>query len=162
MISLIAAMGKNRVIGKDGGMPWHLPADLQHFKQITLHKPVIMGRKTYQSIGKPLPQRKNIVVTGDLSFTAPGCEIVYQPLDAIELTQDAPEAIVMGGRTLYEYFLPMADRLYLTLIQARFEGDTYFPDWNDGSWVVANKQIREADAKNPHDCEFLTLVKKTP
>jgi dihydrofolate reductase len=130
-ISLIAAMGENRVIGVDNRMPWHLSADLKRFRQITLGKPILMGRRTHESIGKPLPGRENIVLTRDSAYQSPGCTLVHNRDQAVRAAGDAPELMVIGGAGLYQEFLPLADRLYLTLIQHTFEGDTFFPtiDW---------------------------------
>jgi dihydrofolate reductase len=130
-ISLIAAMGENRVIGVDNRMPWHLSADLKRFRQITLGKPILMGRRTHESIGKPLTGRENIVLTRDSAYQSPGCTLVHNRDQAVRAAGDAPELMVIGGAGLYQEFLPLADRLYLTLIQHTFEGDTFFPtiDW---------------------------------
>lgn len=132
-IALIAAMSENRVIGKDQRLPWHLSADLKRFRQLTLGKPILMGRKTHESIGKPLPGRENLVLTTDAGYRAPGCTVVYSPAEAQAAARDAPELMVIGGAALYRKFLPKADRLYVTLIHRSFEGDTFFPeiDWQD-------------------------------
>lgn len=158
MISLIAAMGSNRVIGFQGNMPWHLPADLKHFKSLTLHKIIVMGRKTYQSIGKPLPERTNIVVTHDKNFQAPGCTIINDMEEILKLSDD--EIMIIGGSQLYQYFLPFASKLYLTYIHQEFTGDTFFPQWDHKAWEEVSRTDYCGDEKNPYDYSFVTLVKK--
>lgn len=163
-IAMIAAMAKNRVIGKDNGMPWHLPADLKHFKSVTLGKPVIMGRKTYASIGKALPGRTNIVITRSTDFRPADAHVVASPDEAIHFAQqhcsDADEIMVIGGGTIYSALLPRADRLYLTFIDAEIDGDTRFPDYDSESqWQVTASEQHDADDKNPYAYQFVTLEK---
>lgn len=156
-ISLIAAMTKNRVIGKNNAMPWHLPADLRHFKQITHHKPIVMGRKTFESIGRALPERRNIVVSRQLNDVISGLE-VYPSLERVwEALKTEQEVLVIGGQTLFEETLAMADRLYLTLIDVEMEGDTFFPAWDPKQWHVVSRESHRADEKNPWNYEFLEL-----
>ena len=133
-ISMIAAMTVNRVIGKDNKMPWHLPEDLKHFKASTMGKPIVMGRKTFESIGRPLPGRHNIVITRQSDFTADGITVVASFEEAQKAAGEVEELAVIGGGQLYKQVLPLADKLYLTLINIDVEGDTYFPEWDDGSW----------------------------
>ncbi|MBW8192316.1 type 3 dihydrofolate reductase [Neiella marina] len=157
-ISLIAAMGRNRVIGKDNKMPWHMPADLKHFKAVTMGKPVVMGRKTFESIGRPLPGRMNIVVTRDEDYRADGVEVVRSPTQAIELASKATEDVmIIGGGQIYQHFLPMATDLYLTFIDAEPEGDAYFPEWPTKFRQVSVSR-HEKDDKNDHACEFVHLA----
>lgn len=161
IISMIAAMANNRVIGAGNAMPWHLPADLKHFKQTTLGKPVIMGRLTYDSIGKALPSRLNIVISRDPSLHLDDAVTVTSAEQAIVAAQNAPEVMVIGGGTIYEYFLPFCQRLYLTHIELDVEGDTYFPDIMAAfSWHKTSEQHHVADDKNPHNYCFVTLDKK--
>ncbi len=159
-ISLIAAMSMpERVIGVNNTLPWHLSADLQRFKALTIDKSVIMGRKTYQSIGKPLPKRTNIVVTRDKAFDAPGCVLAHSLEEAMTLAEPAEEVMIMGGADLYQQALPRADRLYLTLIQQAFKGDAFFPAWEEGyDWIEV---AREDHVDEEHDFtfSFLTLDK---
>ncbi len=165
MISMIAAMGKNRVIGKNNKMPWHLPADLQWFKKITINSPVIMGRKTYQSIGRPLPERLNIVLTRDADLELTGCQVANSVEQALEIAKaytrkddnPAEEIFITGGAYLYELFLPKAERLYLTLIDEDFCGDTYFPDYQAFDWKQLSRVDFEADEKNPYAYSFVML-----
>lgn len=160
VISIIAAMANNRVIGKDGELPWHLPADLQHFKALTMGKPVIMGRKTFESIGKALPGRDNIVLTHDPSFRSQGIRVVYSWDEAIEACDDADEIMVIGGAQLYAQILDQADWLYLTLIDLDIDGDTYFPDWSTAEWQEVERIERPADAENLYAMTFLTLLRQ--
>tara|TARA_B100001059_G_C17689635_1_gene504229 strand:- start:5 stop:511 length:507 start_codon:yes stop_codon:yes gene_type:complete len=165
-IAMIAAMAHERVIGADNDMPWHLPADLKHFKQITLGKPVVMGRKTYASIGKALPGRPNIVISSSTSLQLADADVVSSCDDAIEkaatyLTSDDDEIMIIGGGTLYEAFLARAQTLYLTEIDLAVDGDTYFPDYHArGEWACTFEERHDADEKNPHRYRFLTFKKK--
>ena len=156
-ISLIAAMAKNRVIGKDNQMPWHLPADLKHFKSITLNHPVIMGRKTYQSIGKALPNRRNIVITRDKSFSVDDAEIFYDLESAVASCNDIAEIMIIGGANIYQQMLPRADSLYITFIDLDVAGDSHFPDWQDLGFKQTISEQHYADEKNPYDYQFVTL-----
>ncbi|MCW8091893.1 type 3 dihydrofolate reductase [Alteromonas sp. ASW11-130] len=163
---MIAAMAKNRVIGADNTMPWHLPADLRYFKKTTLGKPVIMGRKTYQSIGKALPGRPNIVISRNASFRPADASVVSSPEDALGMAITLPtrdeEIMVIGGGTIYESFLPLAQTLYLTLIDVEVEGDTQFPDYSQtGAWQEVTNEQHYADENNPYNYQFVTLNRIT-
>lgn len=159
-LSLIAAMDVNRVIGVDNTLPWHLPADLKHFKSVTMGKPILMGRKTYESIGKPLPGRENIVLSRQSDFLAQGCKVV-QSLEAALAYADnelhADELMVIGGAQLYEAMLAVADRLYLTEVDTSVKGDAYFPEINRCEWTETDWQEHTADEKNAYNYNFLTL-----
>lgn len=159
-ISLVAAMGFNRVIGKDNAMPWHLPADLRHFKQITMGKPVIMGRKTYESIGRALPGRYNIVVTRDMGLKAQGATVVHSSGEALAAAGEVEEVMIIGGQSLYEEFLPKAETLYLTLVQAQVEGDTYFPEYSHADWEEVSREVHDADPENPYAYAFVVLRRR--
>ncbi|WP_343857997.1 type 3 dihydrofolate reductase [Aliiglaciecola litoralis] len=157
---MIAAMAHNRVIGANNGMPWHLPADLAHFKRITLGKPVVMGRKTYQSIGKALPGRHNIVVTTDPDYSLPDATVVNSCEQAVEAVGKVDELMVIGGGTIYRHFLPLCDCLYLTEIDLTVEGDTHFPDYNSvANWTQIATEAHQPDEKNKHAYRFITLHK---
>ncbi|HIO96968.1 MAG TPA: type 3 dihydrofolate reductase [Leucothrix sp.] len=158
-ISMIAAMGKNRVIGFNNKMPWHLPADLQWFKKTTLGSPIIMGRKTYDSIGFPLPGRLNIILSRNKDLKIKGCSVVNSLDAALKLARevDKDEVFITGGAHLYNKFLVDADRLYLTLIDETFDGDTFFPDYTQYEWEQVAKVKHASDDKNPHSYTFLTL-----
>lgn len=160
MISMIAAMSHNNVIGKDGDMPWHLPNDLRHFKEVTSGNPILMGRKTYQSIGKPLPNRRNIVLTRDKSFHAEGVEVIHSLNEVEPLMHEADEFFVIGGATIYEQLMHLAERLYITKIDATFEGDTYFPQINDEVWHVVNEKAGVLDEKNHYEHTFYTYERR--
>lgn len=148
MISLIAAMSHHRVIGYRGQMPWHLPAELAYFKKLTLGKPVLMGRRTFCSLGKPLPNRRNLVLTQQPDLHLPGCEIFHSLAAVQAVAATTAELMVIGGATLYEQTLPLAHRLYLTFIDAELDGDTYFPEWDSTQWREVSRTEHAAEAKN--------------
>lgn len=158
-LSLIVAMTKNRVIGLDNQMPWHLPVDLAWFKQNTLGKSVIMGRKTFESIGKPLPKRRNIVLSRT-AVAIDGVEIVTSLEQALALVKDETEVMIIGGGQLFAEMIVRADRLYLTEIDTILEGDTYFPVINSEEWQVSFMQTHLADEKNPYNCCFKILERQ--
>ena len=157
MISLIAALDENRVIGMGNRLPWRLPADLRRFRQITMGKPLLMGRRTFESIGRPLPGRTNIIVTRNLHYQAQGCIVCHSVQEALHAVGDVDEVIVIGGADLYEQMLPRARRLYLTIIHATFAGDAYFPAYDLEQWRVSERQDHEADEQNPYAYSFLIL-----
>lgn len=159
-ISMIAAMANNRVIGADNNMPWHLPADLAHFKRTTLGKPVVMGRKTYQSIGKALPGRVNIVISRDADFKLDDAVVVESCEKAIEAAGNVDELMIIGGGTIYAFFLPMCHRLYLTQIDLTVEGDTFFPDYAaHAQWLTVESESHLSDDKNRYNYRFISLEK---
>ncbi len=158
-INIIVAMANNRTIGLDNKMPWHLPADLKHFKSITMDHPIIMGRKTYQSIGKALPGRRNIVVSRDPDYKLEDAEVVSDLKQAVACCGDVSDVMIIGGATLYEQMLAMADRLYLTFIDLDVEGDTYFPDWREHGFKEIASESHQSDEKNPYNYRFVTLEK---
>ncbi|HHQ5453620.1 TPA: type 3 dihydrofolate reductase [Aeromonas veronii] len=161
-ISMIAAMAHDRVIGKDNQMPWHLPADLAHFKRVTLGKPVLMGRKTFESIGRPLPGRRNLVISRNPDYQAEGIEVVGSVEAALALLagSSVEELMVIGGGHLYAEMLPSADCLYLTRIDLAVEGDTRFPAFDDGQWQRVDCESHPADEKNPHAYSFETWQRR--
>lgn len=148
MITLVAAMGRNRVIGRDGQMPWHLPAEMKHFRRTTRGQVVVMGRKTYQAIGGPLKGRTNIVVTRDPGFEAPGCEVRHS---VAELLADERPLFVIGGAELYRQFLPHAAEMVLTRIDHDFEGDARFPEWAPAEWELVTAAPYVRDERNEYD-----------
>ncbi len=158
IISLIAAMANNRVIGKENQMPWHLPADLGHFKTVTMGKPVIMGRKTYESIGRPLPGRKNIVISRDENYRLEACETAVSLEEAMALVDDVEELMIIGGGYLYSQTIPQADRLYLTFIDLDVDGDTHFPPFEQLKLREVKREKHLRDEKNPYDYEFVDFV----
>lgn len=158
MLSLIVAMDRNNAIGRAGGMPWHLPADLKHFKRVTLGKPLIMGRRTHESIGRALPGRRNIVVTRNRGYAAAGCEVAHSLEEALALTATEPEVMVIGGEQLYRAALPQAERIYLTRIDAAIAGaDTFFPELESTCWNEIHHERRTTDERNAYGCTFVLL-----
>ena len=156
-ISIIVAAAANNVIGRDGELPWQLPEDLKRFKQLTIGKPVIMGRLTYESIGRPLPDRRNIVLSTCKGLNIDGCEVVDTPDAAIRLAGGAEEVMVIGGSGVYAQMLPMADRIYMTRIDAMVDGDTFFPELNDKEWQVVDRVDFPADESRQFSFSFVTL-----
>ena len=168
-IALIVAMARNRVIGKDNAMPWHLPEDLKYFKRITLQKPVIMGRNSFESIGKPLPQRTNIIVTRNPDYKVPGCIVVNGLDQALQMVADLYETVgaeadsevmIIGGAQIYEQSLGLADRLYLTEVQADVEGDARFPEFDREAWQEVSREDHAATDTNPYPYSFLVLERR--
>lgn len=158
-ISFIFAMDRNRAIGKDNQLPWHLPADLKFFKAATWGHPILMGRKTYQSIGKPLPGRRNVVITQDPTFTAEGCDIVHTLEEAAEQFC-REELFVIGGAEIFRLFLPHADRMYITRIEHEFAADVFFPETNMEDWVLVSSEQGVQDEKNPYIYYFQIYERK--
>ncbi len=148
-ISLIVAVSANNVIGANGKLPWHLSADLKRFKAITMGKPMIMGRATYDSIGMALPGRRSIVMTRQPTFEAAGCDVVASPEQALAIAGDLDEVMVIGGSKIYALFLPMAERIYLTRVHANIAGDTFFPDLDTKDWDIIELQDFAADGQEP-------------
>ena len=160
LVSIIAAMDRNRLIGNNNQLPWHLPADLAHFKRVTMGKPIIMGRKTYESIGRPLPGRTNIVLTRSPDFNAEGVLIANSLQQALDYVAVEEEVMVIGGSTIYELALPRADRLYLTYVEDSFEGDAWFPDFDLEQWSIVASEEHSADEKNSSAYRFVTYARK--
>lgn len=159
-ITLIAAMGKNRAIGLDGRMPWRLPAELQHFKQTTMGKAIVMGRKTWQSIGRPLPGRQNIIISRNPAFAATGADVSTSLTAAVEIAE-ADEIMVIGGGQLYTLALPLAQRLILTLIDIEPEADTWFPAWDNNQWQQTEEQHFQVDDNNELAYRIVELTRIT-
>ena len=155
-------MGRNQVIGIKNSLPWKLPADMEHFHQLTMGKPIIMGQKTFESIGRALPGRTNIVLTLDKNWQAPGCLVANSIEEAIRIAEklDAKEVMIGGGVSIYKQFLPLADRMYLTLIEGDFAGDAYFPEFDYNDWEEKERIENTADKDNPYQYSFLTLQRK--
>ncbi len=155
-ISLIVAVSTNNVIGDRGELPWHISADLRRFRELTTGKPIVMGRKTFASIGRPLPERQNIVVTRDPEFRAPGCDIVASPDAAIELAGDSADVMVIGGSQIYAAFLPRARRIYLTRVHVQIEGDTFFAALDEADWSLVACEEHAANPACVHAFAFMT------
>ena len=156
-ISLIVATATNNVIGRDGELPWHLSDDLKRFKKLTLGKPVIMGRLTYESIGKPLPDRRNIVISSQKDLVIEGCEVVASPDEALALAEGAEEVMVIGGGKIYEQMMSKADRIYMTFIDDAVDGDTFFPDVRSEEWHVFSQEDFPADGSRAFGFSYITL-----
>lgn len=157
-LSLIAAMAANRVIGINNTLPWRLPADLAHFKMLTMGHHMIMGRKTYESLGKPLPGRTSVIVTRDAGFAAPaGCVVAHSLAEAVAACEGDAEAFFIGGADLYRQALELADRIYLTEIQTEVAGDAWFPEFDRMVWRETARSNCKADDKNPHDYDFVVF-----
>jgi dihydrofolate reductase len=160
IISMIAAMANNRIIGKDNDMPWHLPADLKHFKAVTFGKPVIMGRRTFESIGRLLPGRVNIIITRNVDYKVEGAIMAESPEHALSLAGDVDEVMIIGGGKIYLDFLTRADRLYLTHIDLDVEGDTQFPDYQAvADWQVVDSTSFSPDELNQYHYQFVIYNK---
>ena len=157
IISLISAMDRNRLIGNNNQLPWHLPADFAHFRAVTMGKPIVMGRKTWESIGKPLPGRTNIVLSRNPDARFEGAVCVSSFDEAVAVVPEAEEIMIIGGSSIYEMLLPIADRMYLTFVDAEFDGDAWFPDFDENQWQVTESKEHPADEKNVYDCRFVTL-----
>jgi dihydrofolate reductase len=152
-ISLVVAVAENGVIGRGGNLPWHLPRDLERFRRLTSGHSVIMGRKTLESIGEPLPNRRNIVLTNNRELTLDGVEIVHELKDALAATENE-EVFVIGGAEVFATALDLADRIYLTLVHAEFEGDRVFGDFDVSDWVLLEEEFHGADERHQHSFTF--------
>ena len=160
-LSMIVAQAQNRVIGRQNKLPWYLPGDLKYFKQVTMGKPVIMGRKTYESIGKPLPGRLNVVITRDTTYQLEAAKVVHSLAEAIELSESqafidgVEEAMVIGGEQIYAQALPLVERLYVTQVHADVEGDAFFPELLLSDWAELGRDDFKAEGPNPYDYSFV-------
>lgn len=161
MVTIVVAMAENRVIGKDNQLIWHLPADLKHFKNLTINKPIIMGRKTFESIGKPLPNRTSIIITHQQNYQPEGAMVVHSIEEAIAKAKAISEDIcIIGGATIYRQALPFTDVIELTKVHHTFEGDTFFPEINSSDWQEQERQDFEPDEKNKYAYSFIKLARK--
>lgn len=159
-INIIVAVSQNNAIGKNNRLLWHMPEDLKHFKTITSGHTVVMGRKTYDSVGRPLPNRRNIVITRQ-DLQLPGCEVVHSLADAMDLFVDEDDQVfIVGGAEIYRQALDITDRIYLTVIHKVFEGDTFFPQLGADEWAQTARQDFEPDDKNPYPYSFITLERR--
>ncbi len=157
--SLVAAIAENGVIGRAGGLPWRLPDDLKHFKRLTVDHTVIMGRKTFDEVKRPLANRRNVVITRDPSFRPDGVTVVASLEEALALGATEEEVFVIGGGEIYRLALPYADRLYLTIVHASVEGDTYFPPFDQAAWVLDDELHHPADERHPLSFTFRTYIR---
>lgn len=161
-LSIIVAMARNRVIGAKGAMPWHLPEELKRFKQLTMGHPLIMGRRTWESIGRPLPGRTMIVVTRQPDYRAPGALVVHSLDEALAAAGDDPEIFVIGGEEIFRAALPRADRLYLTTVEADVPGDTFMPEIDWAAWREIDAREHPADGRNPFAFRSATYERIEP
>ena len=166
-IALICAMARNRVIGRGNTLPWRLPVDLKHFRELTTGHTLLMGRKTFESLGRPLPNRTSIVITSQRGYAPEGALVAHSldealALAATHISPANPELFVIGGENLYAQMLPRADRLYITLVDAEIEGDAWFPQFDQAAWQERERRAHPADDKNPYACVFTLLERKTP
>lgn len=156
-VSMIVAASANNVIGAGGGLPWHLSEDLRHFKKITMGKPMIMGRATFESIGKALPGRRSLVLSRQAGYRPQGAEVAASPEAALELAGEAEEVMIIGGGSIYALFLPMTDRIYMTRVHANVEGDTFFPNLDENEWRIVSSEPLPPTDERPFSISFQTL-----
>ena len=157
LISFVVAMTPAHVIGRDNQLPWHIPADLAHFKRLTIGKPVVMGRRTFEFIGRVLPHRHNIVVTRDHSYVAEGCTIAHSAEGALSAAGSVPEIAVIGGAQIFQELLPQADILHVTYVHAEIDGDTFFPPLSPDDWLEHEREELGVGPKNAYPLSFVTL-----
>lgn len=161
MIAIVVAVAENNVIGKDNQLMWHLPADLKHFKKVTMGHPILMGRKTYESIGKPLPGRTSIIITRQPEYKAEGCIVVNSVQEAVTKAEQLDDqAYLIGGAEIYRQALDVTDTIYLTRIHHKFEGDTFFPELQEEEWETVSEEHHEPDEKNKYRYSFIKLDRK--
>ena len=158
IVTIVVAISENHVIGKDNKLLWYLPADLKHFKDITTGHSIIMGRKTYESVGKPLPKRRNIIITRQ-AISIEGCEVVSSIEAALELCKGEPEVFIVGGAEIYRQSINLTDRIYLTIVHQSFEGDSFFPEIDPKQWKEVSREDHQPDEKNSLPYSFITLEK---
>jgi dihydrofolate reductase len=159
-ISLVVAMSDNGIIGQDNKLLWHLPNDLKHFKALTLGKPIIMGRKTYESIGKPLPGRQNIILTNARYLRIPECSVVHSVNEALDVSENAPEVMVIGGGEIYRLFFPLVTCMHITYVHAQFQGEVSFLSFDDKEWEEVSRENFKQDEKHAYDYSFVTLNRR--
>lgn len=161
ILSIITAMDNNRLIGKNNALPWHLPEDLAFFKKTTLNKPIIMGRKTFESIGRPLPGRTNIIISRNKDYSVDGCVVLDGIESVLEFCKNDSEIMLIGGASLYEQWLPYADQMYMTLIDGEFEGDAWFPEYQPDTWVTEWSESHQSKNTPTLNYQFIKLIKRT-
>ncbi len=162
MISFVFAMDRNQLIGKDNDLPWHIPNDFKFFKDTTWGQTIIMGRKTFESFGSPLPEREHIIITSDQNYSHKGCTVIHSLEEVLALDKNNPEKewFVIGGSVLFKQMLPFADRMYITFIDHEFEGDTYFPEYDPSEWTMVSETKGTRDQRNPYDYYFRVYDRK--
>ncbi|SNR67190.1 dihydrofolate reductase [Lutibacter agarilyticus] len=160
MITIIAAVAENRALGKDNQLIWHLPADLKRFKQVTLGHHIIMGRKTFESLGKPLPNRTTIIITRNKNYKQEGCIVVNSLSEAIEASKTDENPYILGGAEIYKQAFEIADKLDLTFVHHTFEADAFFPEINSTIWKETERTCFKSDEKNKYDYSFVSYLRK--
>ena len=160
-INIVVAMSRNGVIGHNGALPWRLPADLKRFKSVTMGHPIVMGRKTHDSIGRPLPDRRNVVITRDPDYKAAGCDVVVSPEAAMALLNDAEEVMIIGGGQIYAAFLPLANRIHFTRVHAELEGDVTFPELDENKWALQSSVAHDADVTHRYAFDVLCFERRS-
>jgi len=160
IVSIVVAISENNAIGKDNQLLWHLPADLKHFKEITSGHTIIMGRKTYDSIGKALPKRRNVVITRNTALEIPGVEVMHSLAEAIDSSKEEREVFIIGGAEIFKQALGQTDKIYLTKVHQNFEADTFFPEIDTALWRESNQEQHPTDEKNAIAYTFSTLDRK--
>jgi dihydrofolate reductase len=159
-LSIIVAMDRNRVIGRGDTLPWHISSDLKNFKKITMGNPIIMGRKTHESIGRPLPGRENIILTRDKNYSSEGCTVLHSMDEIFEHCKEVVEVMITGGSEIYKLSLEQATRLYLTEVHTEIEGDTFFPEFDRSEWREVSREDHSSDEKNEFDYSFVLLERE--
>ena len=162
MISIIVAVSTNNVIGAHGKLPWRLSDDLKRFKRLTMGKAIVMGRLTWESIGRPLPGRRNIVLTRQTAFMPEGCDVVASAAEALAAAADSEEIMIIGGSQVYELFFPQASRLYVTRVHAEIEGDVFFPEIDEGAWRLIDSEAHEANDSNQYAFDLKIYERRDP
>jgi len=160
LVSIIVAASTNNVIGAGGKLPWKISDDLKRFKRLTMGKPIVMGRLTWDSIGRPLPGRQNIVITRQPDFSAAGCDVVDSPVAALRAADDAGEVMIIGGSQIYDLFLSKVGRIYLTRVHARIDGDAYFPEIDGNEWMLVERESHGPSEANEFAFDFLTYERR--
>jgi dihydrofolate reductase len=161
-VTIVVAASTNNVIGRQGKLPWRLPEDLRRFRQLTMGKPIVMGRRTYDSIGRPLPGRRNIVISRRRGLRIDGCTVAQSPDEALSLADGADEVMIVGGERVYEGFLPQTDRIHMTRVHASIEGDAFFPELRPGDWQVVSSEEYPATGERRLAFTFETLSRRLP
>jgi len=160
VVSIIVAVAQHNVIGKDNKLIWHLPKDLKHFKETTTGHFIIMGRKTFESNGRPLPNRTNVIITKDKNYQAEGCIVVHSLKEALDFAKNESEVFIIGGGEIYKQAMPIADRIYLTKVHQLFDGDTFFPEINMNEWTEISNQYFAPDEKNKYPFSIILLERR--
>jgi dihydrofolate reductase len=161
MLSIIVALSENNVVGRDNNLPWKLSADLKRLKSLTMGHHIIMGRKTWESLGRPLPGRVNVVITSDKNYKAEGGLVVHSLKDALNIAKNDSEVFIFGGGKVFKEALPLVDKIYMTLVHATIDGDTHFPFLNKNEWKEAERESFNADEKNEYDYSFVTVERRS-